>query len=248
MSEDYSTKAAARYLEVSEASVRRWSDSGALRAQRSGRRGTRRFAEADLRAFAESGRARTGRGRRGQERGSIRVGNLNLDVHAHLPTFFETDTGRLRLSVPFLRDGLLAGETCFLYAFDDAREAYLQALRSEERTGVDAALREGRLVLLPRLTTSSSQFLGRWEDVLLEAMAIGPTLIRIVGDMSSVRTMFSSDDDLADFETSFNVIARRFPLVALCQYNVREIDGHTFLREIKAHPDVFTTGLANLLC
>ena len=45
------TKEAAEFLRVSEASIRRWSDSGLLPAQRVGRRRERRFAQSDLVQF-----------------------------------------------------------------------------------------------------------------------------------------------------------------------------------------------------
>src|SRR6266571_816477 len=208
MSERYSTEGAARFLKVSEASVRRWSDAGLLRSQRIGRRGTRRFAESDLRAFAEAGRGGHGpRGGARKRRGTVEVGNLAVPIHGHMPTFFETDEGRMRLSVPFLRDGIRRGQPSFLYAFDASRKAYLTALQREKSIDVDAALQDGLLVLLPKIDTSSRGFLGRWEQVLLQAMTGGPELIRIVGDMASVRQMFESDHDMVDFEASFNVLA-----------------------------------------
>jgi len=246
--DNYSTQRAAKYLDVSEASVRRWSDAGLLHVKRSGRRQTRRFAEADLRAFAEKGHPRARQTKRGRPAEIVTVGNLSIPIHGHLPIFFETDEGRLRLSVPFLRDGLRAGQPCFLYAFDASRKAYLTALQRDKSIDVDAALRDGPLVLLPKINTSSRGFLGRWEQVLLEAMTRGPELIRIVGDMATVRQMLESDQDMVDFEASFNVVAKRFPLVALCQYDVRRFDGMTIFRGIKAHPDVFESDLADLLC
>src|SRR5258706_7344772 len=103
MSERYSTEAAARFLKVSEASVRRWSDAGLLRSQRIGRRGTRRFAESDLRAFAEAGRgghAPRGGGRK--RRGTVEVRHPAVPIHRHPPTFFATDARPLPVSLPFL--------------------------------------------------------------------------------------------------------------------------------------------------
>lgn len=249
MSESYSTEAAARFLKVSEASVRRWSDAGLLRTERIGRRGTRRFAESDLRAFAAAGHgAKSPRDGRRKRRDAVEVGGLTVPIHGHLPTLFETDAGRLRLSVPFLREGIQKGQPCFLYAFDASRKAYLAALRQEKSIDVDAALRDGLLVLLPKIDTSSRGFLRRWEQVLLQAMTGAPELIRIVGDMATVRQMFESDQDMVDFEASFNVLAKRFPLIALCQYDVRKFSGLTIFRGIKAHPDVFESEFADLLC
>src|SRR5205809_32700 len=47
------TAEAARFLRVSQASIRRWSDSGLLAARRVGRRRERRFSESDLQAFMQ---------------------------------------------------------------------------------------------------------------------------------------------------------------------------------------------------
>src|SRR2546423_10229854 len=54
ISEDLlNTAEAARFLRVSQASIRRWSDSGLLQAQRVGRRRERRFRESDLATFID---------------------------------------------------------------------------------------------------------------------------------------------------------------------------------------------------
>src|SRR5204862_7386879 len=47
------TREAAKFLRVSEASIRRWSDSGLLAARRVGRRRERRFHESDLQGFMQ---------------------------------------------------------------------------------------------------------------------------------------------------------------------------------------------------
>src|SRR5437899_8712902 len=49
------TREAATFLKVSEASIRRWTDSGLLPARRVGRRRARRLREEDLRMFMEAG-------------------------------------------------------------------------------------------------------------------------------------------------------------------------------------------------
>src|SRR5213593_4341976 len=94
------TAEAARFLRVSQASIRRWSDSGLLAARRVGRRRERRFSESDLEAFMqrpESGAARTP---------VVSIGGVPVATPAHLATLYSTDAGGLRLTVPFLADGL----------------------------------------------------------------------------------------------------------------------------------------------
>src|SRR5450759_207724 len=108
------TREAAHFLRVSEASIRRWSDSGLLPAQRVGRRRERRFAQSDLVKFlgkpsGDSQPAVT-------ETSTVNVGGASVPLRAHLAPIYSTDLGGLRLSVPFLADGLRAGQPCFLNA------------------------------------------------------------------------------------------------------------------------------------
>src|SRR6266705_1809622 len=127
MSDPYSTRDAARLLGVSEASVRRWSDAGLLPVQRVGRRGTRRFAGATLRRFAAAQAGSASEAPRGRPL---------VDVHDHLATFYSSDTGRMRLSLPFLRAGLAEGDRCFLVGSDSMVGQYVQALAREDTVRV----------------------------------------------------------------------------------------------------------------
>src|SRR5579859_4778821 len=105
MSDLHTTESAARILGVSPASVRRWSDAGLLPVQRIGRRGTRRFREADLRSFQRQAGSKATHG----AVESVSIGAVRLPIHSHIPTFYDTDAGRLRLAPSFLHDGLEAG-------------------------------------------------------------------------------------------------------------------------------------------
>ena len=96
---------------VSEASIRRWTDSGLLPARRVGRRRARRLREEDLRSFMEAG---PGHGASAEDPGppsTIVIQNVIVSQGDHLAAFYTTDAGRLRIGLPFLRDGLRAGET-----------------------------------------------------------------------------------------------------------------------------------------
>src|ERR1700681_3267455 len=120
-----STAEAAEFLGVSQASVRRWSDSGLISSQRVGRRRERRFAESDLIGFLNRAAKPSVRE---QPTDAIYVGGIDIPVPGHLATFYSSDAGRVRLTVPFLADGLRSDQTCFLVATDEVLEVYLSAL------------------------------------------------------------------------------------------------------------------------
>jgi hypothetical protein len=239
------TEEAARFLRVSEASIRRWSDAGLLPVRRIGGRHERRFREVDLIAYLGTGHTSTGHAAAAQT--EVNVGGLPLPLHSHLATFYDTDAGRLRLSVPFFAEGIRAGQPCFLAASSDVVDAYVEALR-EAGVEVDSAVKGGKFVAIaggPGTTVQGA--LGFWEQQFWPARAGGQTVIRVVGEMSSERKLFSSDAEMMNYEVAFSMLSNRFPMVTLCQYDVREFDGETIFQAIKVHPDLFGLHLGSFL-
>ena len=226
------TAEAARLLRVSEASIRRWSDSGLLRVARIGRRRERRFNDSDLLAFGElppSKRAPIG---------TVNVGGMAIPVPVHLAPLYSTDEGRLRLTVPFLAEGIRLGQPGFLVANGPVLATYLDALGAQAGVDLERAQKEGSFTLVA-LQGDGSAAIAQFERMFGEALATRQTLIRLVGEMACVRTMFGSEDEMLRFEEAFEVMFRRYQIAAICQYDVRMFDGPSLLRMLKAHPDLF---------
>ncbi len=238
------TEEAARFLRVSQASIRRWSDAGLLPARRVGRRRERRFAHADLVQFLGQ---RTGEPQVSRQASTVNVGGAPIPVRTHLAPIFSTDLGSLRLSVPFLAEGLMAGQPCFLAATGAVLERYLKALSQEPTVDLEAAARAGRWTVAgwPRGTVADA--VASWEELFGKALAGGPTILRIVGEMACERSMFSSDAEMLAYEEAYEVMIRRYPAVTLCQYDARECHGEVILRMLKSHPDMFEHHLGGLL-
>jgi hypothetical protein len=164
-----------------------------------------------------------------------------------MATFYDSDEGRLRLTIPFLRDGLLLGQRCFLAAEGALQGAYLEALRREKGIDIDAAIRDGSVHIVAGPGASVEAALAFWDHGMSDALAAGPTLIRVVGEMASERTVFPTDDEMIKYEVAYNLIAKRFPTVTLCQYDVRAFGGETIFDALRAHPDLYELGLASFL-
>jgi len=239
------TTEAARFLRVSQASVRRWSDSGMLQGRRVGRRRERRFTEGDLKRFLAPASSAPETAPDAVQ-SEVFIGGAAIPVHAHVATFYNSDEGRLRLTMPFMRDGLKSGQPSFLVAEGDTLAAYVKAL-AKDGIDVDAAIRDRRLTTAPGPGTSVEGALRFWERALTSALADGPTLLRVVGEMSSARKGFKSDSLMIEFEVGFNTIAKRLPSVSICQYDVRAFDGETIFLALRAHPDLYSFGIATFL-
>ncbi len=241
------TEEAARFLRVSEASIRRWSDAGLLPARRVGRRRERRFAEADLQRFLGQPTAQTPGAGPNRYPGTLSIGGLSVPLRSHLAPIYSTDAGRLRLAVPFLAEGLRARQPCFLTASGAVLEEYASALDEEDGVDFAATVRSGQLTILAAPGSNLAESIANLERLFGKALTGGPTLLRLVGEMSCVRQMFASDAKMLDFEEAYDVMAKRFSVVSLCQYDAREFDGQITLRALKAHPDMFQHHLGGFL-
>ena len=215
------TREAARLLRVSQATVRRWFDAGLLPGYRIGRRKERRFSEADLHAFMEQSTPGA-TGARG-----VHVGGFEVRPPAHFAAFSGSDAGAVRVTAPFLADGVRLRQPTFLVASGPMLEAYAKVVDLE---AVHVVRFEGG---------AAADAIAHWEGIFALALADGPTVIRIVGEMAEERPMFSSEDEMLRYEEAFETMSRRYPAVTICQYDVRHFDGVALLRALKAHPDVF---------
>jgi excisionase family DNA binding protein len=239
------TREAARFLRVSDASIRRWSDAGLLNARRLGRRRERRFSETDLLAFMTP--AGSGQPQAPSLPSTINIGGAALPLGSHLATFYGSDSGRLRLTVPLFAEGLRVGQPCFLAASGSVLDAYLDALRATPGVDLDGALRSGQLYTADGPGASTADALAFWEQLFWKALAGGPNVLRIVGEMACELEGFDSADEMIRYEEAFSAMAKRFPTITLCQYDAREFDGATVLSAIRAHPDLYNLNLGTFL-
>jgi excisionase family DNA binding protein len=238
------TKEAAEFLRVSEASIRRWSNAGLLAAQRVGRRRERRFAPDDLRRFLENPPSDARRPAPGPS--AVNVGGASVPLRTHLAPIYSTDFGGLRLSVPFLADGLRAEQPCFLVAAGAHLDRYLNAL-TDQRIDVASATDSGRLVIIPAPGSEVAEAISGWERLFGKALAGGPTVLRVAGEMVCERAVFGSEAAMMAYEEAYELMAKRFPVVTLCQYDAREFDGEIMLRALKSHPDMFEQHMGGFL-
>jgi transcriptional repressor of dcmA and dcmR len=239
------TKEAARFLRVSEASIRRWSDGGLLQAQRVGRRRERRFEQDELVRFL--GRPSGEPKPVPNEIATVNVGGVAVPLRTHVAPIYSTDLGGLRLSVPFLADGLRAGQPCYLVAAGAALERYAAALTEEHAIDFGAARDSGRLVVVPGPGANVAEAISNWERLFGKALADGPTVLRVAGEMASELSLFGSIAEMMAYEQAYELMAKRFPVVTLCQYDARDFDGEIILRALKSHPDMFVQHLGGFL-
>jgi transcriptional repressor of dcmA and dcmR len=231
---------AAEFLNVSETSLRRWTNAGRLACLRVGRRRERRFRRADLLAFLEhqpaADPADAPRSTAPQSAHTV-IDGVAYALGAHLCGLFASEVGRIKQAIAFLEDGLRPGTACFYSAPEAARAEVLSYLE-KSRPSLRADIAAGRLVLADYIPSPSAQ-LEYWDNSMRAASRAGAHTFRIVGDLRGLGPNVP-DEGLFEYEAGYEeLIAKRFPLVTLCQYDVRQFSGVTILNALKLHRDTF---------
>jgi excisionase family DNA binding protein len=236
---------AAGFLNVSETSLRRWTNAGMLPCLRIGRRRERRFRRADLLAFLEQPVTAQHPASRKEDMMNAHSWQEEPEqqeavatIHGnHLCGIYGTDAGLLELAVPFLLEGLEKKSVCFLVAPADSQGEILKAMK-EKHPSLDADIKAGRLIVSEHQESPAAQC-RFFEVAMKKAEDDGVESFRVVGDMWGLRLLVSAKE-MVELELGFErQIVPRFPVVALCAYDARKFAGIELLDALKDHQDTF---------
>jgi excisionase family DNA binding protein len=239
---------AARFLNVSETSLRRWTNSGALQCLRIGRRRERRFRRADLLAFTEQQPSRWPHA--DTQPAPVSTARLPDDsitaTHGgHLCALYDSELGRATLAVRFILEGLQEGSMVYVVASVRATNNLLRYLE-KKRPSLQQDLSAGKLVFGEYQKTARTQ-IRDFEVQLDKAAAAGTQSFRVFGDAWEMRKKGSAQR-FADYEAAYDqFIVRHYPVVTVCAYDARRFSGVEVLEALKVHRDTFRYPLERAL-
>jgi len=223
---------AAAFLNVSETSLRRWTNSGRLACLRVGLKRERRFRRADLLGFMEDEPRAEASGPASSTPWEASTSSRG----GHLCGVYETSLGLITLAVPFLLEGLQEGSVCFLIGTAPMRSDIVKSLTAKRKL-LDNDIKAGRLVLAPYRASGDEQC-DYFQAQIESAMANGAKSFRVVGDVGALRQKTTSRDVL-NYEACYDErIARGYPVATLCTYDARRASGVEILDALKGHPDI----------
>jgi len=239
---------AARFLNVSETSLRRWTNAGTLPCLRVGHRRERRFRHDDLLAFMEHQPSHSTRENAYPVAAST-APPLDLSsawTHGdHVCGFHSTDLGLITLSVRFILDGLQEGSMVYVVAAERSNRRIARYLK-ERRPPLERDIADGRLLFCEYRKAPKAQ-IKEFEAHLNKAAATGIQSFRVFGDTWEMRKKVGVEK-FAEYEAIYDqFIARRYPVVTLCAYDVRRYSGVGVLDALKAHRDTFRYPLERAL-
>jgi hypothetical protein len=167
----------------------------------------------------------------------------------HICGFYRKPVERDAILVPFLADGLRAGDKCTCVVDSCTPDEVLAKLA--ERLEVEPYVAGRQLEVLDSDGTYLAhggflpeRMLKFWEAKARQGPSgSGPGFARNVGDMSWAHRDERCVADLVGYESELNRIMSDFPQVNLCLYDLTRCSGELIMDVLKTHPKVLLGGM-----
>jgi hypothetical protein len=185
---------------------------------------------------------------------SVALGTNGLSIApgTHLCAFFRGIAERDEIMVPFLLEGLGAGDKCTCIV-DDGVESVRAALGADvgeplgDRHQLD--ILSSKETYLRHGTFSTQEMLDYWEDSVSVALhQDGFPFARSAGETTWTLKELPGLYEFMTYEARLNEFLPRYPQVVLCLYDLDHFGGEVLVDILKTHPKVLmgSTILENL--
>lgn len=181
---------------------------------------------------------------------SVRVGVSGVDIAPgdHICAFYPSLDERDEILLPFLQDGMEAGDKCVAVLDTKAPDYCQQALANGYAAGSGTAAQlqvsNTQETYLPDGAFAPDAMLGFWADTIGQAVADGYPFTRVVGEMTWALSNLPGVEELVSYEAKLNRMLPEFPqVVLLCLYELDRFDGEILVDVLKTHPKVLLGGI-----
>jgi len=179
----------------------------------------------------------------------ISLAGSQLGQTRHVCAFFNSDEEEYRVLLPFIEDGLKAGDKAVHVLNREQRQDHLQRLAA---VGIDpaAAQRSGQLelrvnseVYLPDGRFDQDRMLQVFEQLASGNATGGFPLSRICCRMDWAVQDRSHVDDVIEFESRVNEVWRHHDDAVICTYHLGQFGGDAVIDIMRTHPMVIVGGI-----
>jgi hypothetical protein len=174
---------------------------------------------------------------------------LQLGVGDHICGFYRKPSERDDILIPFLVEGLKAGDKCTVVVDSCTPDDVLASM--SEHIEVDPYVSVRQLEVLDSYGTYLAdggflpeRMLKFWEAKARQSpFNDGTGLARNVGDMSWAHRSEDAVAELIGYESELNRIMSNFPQVNLCLYDLTRCSGDLIMDVLKTHPKALLGGM-----
>lgn len=220
-------KDAAALLKVSEMTIRRWTNAGKLKCYRVGGKRERRFHMSDLEAFLQ------GSSEHGLK--PLGLGNQRVPDGSHMTHFYSGKEEALRVSVPYVIEGLKQGEVV-LAVMPPERSKELLAILERQSHPVGMRLKSGQLHLSEGMDSPDQmiRYLAGYVQKAGHFRLVGDGLwtIQKGWDLAALKTL----------EEAANALRSKEGRLFLCQYSLEDFSGSDIMMAAELHEQIIYKG------
>jgi hypothetical protein len=174
----------------------------------------------------------------------VQLARSTVDCSCHACAFFHSRDEEYQVLVPFLKDGLEAGDKAFHIVDKKYRAERLSRL---EANGVDTTAAEQAGQLEVRAWESAYLRGGRFdqqamlaliEEVLAAGKKQGFGLTRLWANMEWALEDLPGVHDIVEYETRLNYILPKYDDVVVCTYDLMKFSASVVMDILRTHPQV----------
>jgi hypothetical protein len=174
---------------------------------------------------------------------------LQLNVGDHICGFYRRPAERDEILIPFLVEGVRAGDTCTCVVDSCTPDEVLAAMAEQVDVGPPVAGSQLEVLDSDSTYLAGGGFLPErmlqfWEGRARQSPApAGAAFARNIGDMSWAHRNERVVGDLIGYESALNRIISNFPQVNLCLYDLTRCSGELIMDVLKTHPKALLGGM-----
>jgi hypothetical protein len=172
---------------------------------------------------------------------ALGVNGLSIPPGTHICALFRGIAERDRIMVPFLLEGLQAGDKCTCIV-DDGQDDVRVALGAGAAAG-QLDIRSSGETYLRRGLFSTQEMLDFWDDSIGTALdKDGFPFARSAGETTWTLKELPGLYDFLTYEAQLNRFLPRYPQVIMCLYDLDRFGGEILVDVLKTHPKVLLGG------
>jgi hypothetical protein len=178
----------------------------------------------------------------------LAVPGVELRPGDHICAFYPTLAERDQILIPYLNEGLQAGDKCICVIDGTDVQGLHASLGGGSATGANPAHRQLDLhrsedTYLANGGFSTDVMIEFWDKAIGAAFEGGFQFARAAGEMTWALRHMPGVEELIGYESLLNRFLPKYPQVILCLYELGRFSGEVLVDVLKTHPKVLLGGM-----
>ena len=183
-----------------------------------------------------------------QEKVNMGFTNEEFPAGTHMCLIYNKEEEREKIISKYLQSGLSSSEMVAYFADDTSKEEMNEWL---SEMGIDIynpqvsngfSLHSTSETYSPNGKFEVDEMLTNLKNLYISAKDKNFSAARVTGEISWALKGVPGSENLMEYESKINVLVKKYPVTAICQYDANKFDGATILECFKVHPFMIVPG------